>query len=119
MSRHDQKTGPKFSDSFRSLFASVLHIFVVELVGEGAGNEIAVKFEREFQNGLISQSTGSQGFESVHKRLSSEFDDLIGRNYLRDFEYLVLEKSNCIVKGNIDIETLSSPGDCDLADGTS
>jgi hypothetical protein len=97
----------------------VLNILVVELIGESAGDKISVEFECKFQNGFISQSAGSQSFKSVHERLSSEFDDLIGRNNFRDFEYFVLEKSNCVIKRNIDVKTLSSPCDCYLANGPS
>ena len=50
MSSQGKKGGTKLSDAFFCLLSNVFYIFVVELIGECARNEVTIEFEADLNN---------------------------------------------------------------------
>lgn len=58
MGGQNQQVAPQFCNGVIRLFPGVLYILVIELVGEGAGDQIAVEFETELEDGIGSNVIG-------------------------------------------------------------
>ena len=77
MSSQGKKGGTKLSDAFLCLFSNVFYIFVVELIGECARNEVTIEFEADLNNWIIDYSLTLERIIKVWDNFTCEFYDLV------------------------------------------
>jgi hypothetical protein len=76
----------------------VFDVFIIELIGEGAGDEVGVEPEGELDDWVIFDTEGIDGLGEVGERSACKFHDLIVRMYFGCKEYFIFKNCEGVVQ---------------------